>query len=165
MHAPDILRRCWYPLLKACDLFEMVSQLDERGQPKLDAKGAPVIVERPIYHFRHLRHAAASLLIEQRALPKRIMEIMGHSSIRVTFDIYGHLFKDAVADQALMTGAERQLFDHAVLARRCDTDATRWPESRRKPRVAPDCKSDYFILAKLPSLLKRAGILHRRLSR
>jgi integrase len=117
MHAPDILRRCWYPLLKACDLFEMAPKLDARGQPMLDAKGAPVIVARPIYDFHHLRHAAASLLIEQGALPKRIMEIMGHSSIRVTFDIYGHLFKDAVADQALMTGAERQLFGHAVPAR------------------------------------------------
>ena len=35
---------------------------------------------------------------------------MGHSSIKVTFDIYGHLFADAEADQALMTAAEQQLF-------------------------------------------------------
>ena len=35
----------------------------------------------------------------------------------------------------------------------------------RKTHVQPalSCKSDYFIRAKLPSLLRRAGILHRRL--
>jgi integrase len=84
MHAPDILRQCWYPLMTACELTG--------------------------YDFHHLRHAAASLLIEQGAQPKRIQEIMGHSSIKVTFDIYGHLFADADADQRLMSAAEQQLF-------------------------------------------------------
>jgi integrase len=84
MHAPDILRQCWYPLMTACGLAG--------------------------YDFHHLRHAAASLLIEQGAQPKRIQEIMGHSSIKVTFDVYGHLFADADADQKLMSAAERQLF-------------------------------------------------------
>jgi integrase len=36
---------------------------------------------------------------------------MGHSSIKVTFDIYGHLFADAEADQALVAAAERRLFN------------------------------------------------------
>jgi len=39
-----------------------------------------------------LRHTYASLLIEQGAHPKYIQEQMGHSSIQVTMDIYGHLF-------------------------------------------------------------------------
>jgi integrase len=34
---------------------------------------------------------------------------MGHSSIRVTYDIYGHLFADRDADQALAADAERRL--------------------------------------------------------
>jgi integrase len=42
--------------------------------------------------FHDLRHTYASLLIEQGATPKYIQEQMGHSSIQVTMDVYGHLF-------------------------------------------------------------------------
>jgi len=42
--------------------------------------------------FHDLRHTFASLLIEQEAHPKYIQEQMGHSSIQVTMDTYGHLF-------------------------------------------------------------------------
>jgi integrase len=42
--------------------------------------------------FHDLRHTYASLLIEQGAHPKYIQEQMGHSSIQVTMDTYGHLF-------------------------------------------------------------------------
>ena len=84
MNPPDYLRLCWYPLLAACALS---------GR----------------YEFHDLRHVAASLWIEQGATPKRVQAIMGHSSIRVTFDTYGHLFTDSDADQALVAGAERSL--------------------------------------------------------
>ena len=30
---------------------------------------------------------------------KRIQTLMGHSSITLTFDLYGHWFRDDVADQ------------------------------------------------------------------
>jgi integrase len=36
----------------------------------------------------------ASLEIDQQANPKEIKTLMGHSSIKVTYDIYGHLFED-----------------------------------------------------------------------
>jgi len=42
--------------------------------------------------FHDLRHSYASLLIQKGAHPKYIQEQMGHSSIQVTMDIYGHLF-------------------------------------------------------------------------
>ena len=41
-----------------------------------------------------LRHFAASLFIESGLPPKRIQYLMGHSSISITFDRYGHLFPD-----------------------------------------------------------------------
>jgi integrase len=44
------------------------------------------------YEFHSLRHAAASLFIELGWQPKRIMSVMGHSSITQTYDRYGHLF-------------------------------------------------------------------------
>ena len=42
--------------------------------------------------FHDLRHSYASLLIQKGAHPKYIQEQLGHSSIQVTMDIYGHLF-------------------------------------------------------------------------
>jgi integrase len=42
--------------------------------------------------FHDLRHTCAALLIAQGAHPKEIQERLGHSTIRLTFDRYGHLF-------------------------------------------------------------------------
>ena len=39
-----------------------------------------------------LRHTFASQLIEQGAHPKYIQEQLGHASITMTMDTYGHLF-------------------------------------------------------------------------
>jgi integrase len=99
MHQPDILRLCWYPLLIACGFVEAIG-VAKKGKPRLAYR----------YEFHALRHVAASLWIEQGATPKRIQVAMGHSSIKVTFDVYGHLFADADADQALVAGAEKALF-------------------------------------------------------
>ena len=41
----------------------------------------------------------APLWIEQGHNPKQIQTLMGHGSIKVTFDVYGHLFSDNDADQ------------------------------------------------------------------
>lgn len=61
-------------------------------QLQKDADVAPY--ENPKYHFHALRHVAASLLIESGLPPKRIQKVMGHTSIKMTFDLYGHLFED-----------------------------------------------------------------------
>ena len=42
--------------------------------------------------FHDLRHTAVALAIAQGAHPKASQERMGHSSITVTLDRYGHLF-------------------------------------------------------------------------
>lgn len=47
----------------------------------------------PRINFHCLRHTYASLLIEQGENPKYIQTQMGHHSINITMDIYGHLFK------------------------------------------------------------------------
>ena len=56
---------------------------------------------RPIAHMtlrdalgraHRLRHFFASWLIDQGFGPKRVQALMGHSSIAITFDVYGHLF-------------------------------------------------------------------------
>lgn len=36
----------------------------------------------------------ASLEIDNGANPKEITTLMGHSSVKITYDVYGHLFSD-----------------------------------------------------------------------
>ena len=47
----------------------------------------------PRMRFHNLRHTYASLLIAQGEHPKYIQSQLGHSSINVTMDIYGHLME------------------------------------------------------------------------
>jgi len=47
-----------------------------------------------------LRHSAASILIAQGVELKLISELLGHSSIRVTADVYGHLLDSGKAHAA-----------------------------------------------------------------
>jgi integrase len=75
----------------------------------LDAAGQPVTVSVAKYGLHALRHACASLWIEQGHNPKQIQKLMGHSSIKVTFDTYGHLFTDNEADQRAAEGVEFRL--------------------------------------------------------
>jgi integrase len=44
--------------------------------------------------FHDLRHTFASLLIAHNESPKKIQALMGHHSIQVTMDIYGHLYAE-----------------------------------------------------------------------
>jgi integrase len=54
--------------------------------------------------FHDLRHSCAAMLIAQAAHPKEIQERLGHSTIRLTFDRYGHLFPGL--DERLRDGLE-----------------------------------------------------------
>src|SRR5262249_5622799 len=49
----------------------------------------------PEVRFHDLRHFFASLLISQGFSPKYVCDQLGHSSIQMTFDTYGHLFPTA----------------------------------------------------------------------
>jgi len=51
--------------------------------------------------FHDLRHTYASLLIDQGEHPKYIQGQMGHASINITFDTYGHLMKDVNSEAPL----------------------------------------------------------------
>jgi len=62
--------------------------------------------------FHDLRHTYASLLIRQNEHPKYIQSQMGHSSIKVTMDIYGHLMEATNHEAANKIGAT--IFGNAV---------------------------------------------------
>jgi integrase len=64
----------------------------------------------PKYAMHSFRHAAASLLIESgKFTAKEIQALLGHSSIQMTFDTYGHLFRDPETTQKKMAALEAQL--------------------------------------------------------
>lgn len=77
----------------------------------------PMLVENGIvneagearFGIHALRHAAASLFIEQGWNAKKIQTLLGHASINMTMDTYGHLFEDAEGDVAKFEKLESDL--------------------------------------------------------
>jgi integrase len=69
LRLPNFRRRVWWPALDVAGISRAV-------------------------RIHDLRHTCASLLIAQGAHPKAIQQHLGHSSISVTMDRYGHLFPD-----------------------------------------------------------------------
>jgi integrase len=47
--------------------------------------------ELPPMRFHDLRHTCATLLLSQGISPKVVQELLGHSSIKITMDRYGHV--------------------------------------------------------------------------
>ena len=77
----------------------------------------PMLVEQGIvgddgkakFGIHALRHAAASLFIEQGWNPKKIQTLLGHASINMTMDVYGHLFENAEEDVLMFEKLENDL--------------------------------------------------------
>lgn len=58
-----------------------------------------------------LRHTAASLYISAGAPPKVVQRILGHASITITMDLYGHLYADEMDTWAERLDLVAQAFD------------------------------------------------------
>jgi len=54
----------------------------------------------PRQRFHDLRHACASLLLAQGVQPRVAMELLGHSQLNTTMNIYSHVIQDARRDAA-----------------------------------------------------------------
>ncbi len=89
------IRDCWIPLLERAGLLDRVK--DRKGKVR------PVLAFYP--HV--LRHVAASLWIEQGLQPKKVQELLGHATLSMTMDLYGHLWRDNDEDEALALESER----------------------------------------------------------
>jgi integrase len=61
---------------------------------------------KPKYGLHALRHFFASWAIERGFSPKRVQALLGHSSIQMTFDTYGHLFPSLEDDHAKFAAGE-----------------------------------------------------------
>ena len=64
-----------------------------------------VAAGHPDLRFHDLRHTAAAIAIQTGASPKAIQARLGHSSIEVTFDRYGHLMPGL--DEQLASGIDQ----------------------------------------------------------
>lgn len=58
----------------------------------------------PDIHFHDLRHSAATLLLGMGIHPKIVQEILGHSSIAVTMNVYSHVLPTMQQDAMGMLG-------------------------------------------------------------
>jgi integrase len=85
----NIVNRGWYPLQVAA--------------------GVTATDGMPLYGLHALRHFFASWAIEQGFSPKRLQALLGHSSIQMTFDVYGHLFPSLEDDHAKFAAGEAAL--------------------------------------------------------
>ena len=54
----------------------------------------------PPYRVHDLRHTAATLLIAQGMHARVVMEVLGHSQIAVTMNVYGHVMDPQMRDAA-----------------------------------------------------------------
>lgn len=73
------------------------------------AAGIVDAARKPKYKVHALRHFFASAGIEAGFAPKRLQVLLGHASIQMTYDVYGHLFPNAEDDHARLAAIE-----HAV---------------------------------------------------
>ena len=89
---------------------ESLSVIRRQGLGKAQvAAGIANDARHPKYALHALRHAAASLFIEEGFSPKRVQALMGHSTIQTTFDVYGHLFPSQDSDQEAMRRLQARL--------------------------------------------------------
>lgn len=107
----NIIKRGLWPALIKAGVTVPTDKRDEEGQPVMAAK----------YTGLHaLRHWFASWCINSKAdgglelSPKAVQARMGHSSIQVTFDTYGHLFPAVDEAQALADAESRLLAVNAT---------------------------------------------------
>lgn len=91
------IRDCWMPIMRRAGLVVMIP--DGKGKNRLQAAFKP--------HM--LRHVAVSLWLAQRPQPnpKKVQELVGHATLKMTMDTYGHLWRDEDEDDAIAQASER----------------------------------------------------------
>jgi integrase len=99
--------------------------------------------------FHDLRHTYAALLISENANALSVMRRMGHSSVQVTFGVYGHIFPhleeeltDRLDDLGRIASRRLQATETPMDAssdrdspRRSGTGVAQAPGRRRRPRA------------------------------
>jgi integrase len=85
----NMLRDAFYPIMNTLDPND--PEKKRRLLPRL--------------RFHDLRHSAVTLLLAQGVHARCIMELLGHSSISLTMNTYGHVLKETRRETARQTDA------------------------------------------------------------
>jgi integrase len=102
--------RLWLVFPNSKGNVQTLPSIHRRGLGPLQvAAGITMDKLHPKYGLHSFRHAAASLFIEQGFTPKRVQALMGHSTIQMTFDTYGHLFPSEKDDHVAMQQLQARL--------------------------------------------------------
>lgn len=99
MHVNNLREYKWEPVLKAVGAATATGRKDKQGREIFEHQ----------YGLHDLRHACASRWIRQKIDLKRLTTWLGHSSVQITLDIYGHLIKDEGEDAAIIAAANAEL--------------------------------------------------------
>jgi integrase len=81
----NLIEHGFGPIQMAAGVLRQAPVLNDAGKPIINNAGEPVMREVGRYGLHALRHACASLWIEQGHNPKQIQTLMGHSSITPRF--------------------------------------------------------------------------------
>jgi integrase len=93
----NFCNRGWYPMQIEIGLTKDTD--DDEGRPIL----------RPKYNFHALRHFFASWLLAEGFSLKKAQGMLGHATMAMTADTYGHLFPDLENDAEKMAAGELAL--------------------------------------------------------
>ena len=86
---------------------ENLSNIYTRGLAPAESEAGLVDkAGKPRFGMHALRHFYASWLIHQGFRPKRVQTLLGHASIQMTYDVYGHLFPNEEDDFKRLEAAE-----------------------------------------------------------
>lgn len=91
----NLYKRFWKPLHIKAGLY-----VEKTDTEKAEGK---------IYTLHTMRHVAASLWIEQGHNPKKVQELLGHATLAMTMDTYGHLFQTSKESMTLVNRAEKSI--------------------------------------------------------
>jgi integrase len=84
-------------------VFYAIMNTPDPSDPEPDPKKKRKLLPR--LRFQDLRHSAATLLLVQGVHPRAIMELLGHSSISLTMNTYGHVLEEMKRETARQTDA------------------------------------------------------------
>jgi integrase len=92
----------------SCHDLVFCSALGRPLRPSVYRRRLPRLLELaglPRVRFHDLRHTCATLLLAARVNPKVVSEMLGHSTVAITLDIYSHVVPDMQQDAAAVMGA------------------------------------------------------------
>lgn len=102
---PPFVVKYLLKLRERADLTGLVF-VTKRGNPiegfslHMDYKALLLKAKLPNLRFHDLRHVAASLLLAKGVHPRMVMELLGHSNIAITMNIYSHVLESSKRDVA-----------------------------------------------------------------